>query len=185
MTSLTGAEKEPGSSYLSIQDLSASFCKMIDASFTVNGAKGVYVQRNLEWMQGQTLRPGSRRNVLRTSVKRAMKWAAAGSYIDRSPLRHMRKPASGDRKEQVVTIAQCNAHTPDARRPKILKRPLSSHCQETGCRPQESLRVGQHVDCCRGSLGVPVSEDQGQEHHGSFTLTRVALGSATRLMRTN
>jgi len=167
-------------SYLWYKDRLTSFCKMIDASFTTDELRQYHVQK---WVDARpNLASGSRRNLI-TSVKRAMKWAEEQGYIDRSPLRHMRKPAGG-RKEQVVTIAQYNALLERTKDQNL--KDLLTTTWETGCRPQESLRVeARHVDLAGGRWVFPVSESKGARTPRIVHLTRVALEIATRLIGTN
>ena len=49
-------------------------------------------------------------------------------------------------------------------------RDLLIVCWETGCRPQEALRVeGRHVDLEGGCWAFPVDEAKGKKHSGSST----------------
>jgi integrase len=89
-----------------------------------------------------------------------MKWAEELGYIDRSPLTHLKKPAAG-RKEQVVSAAQYQAlldRTADQEFKDLL-----SVTWETGCRPQESLRVeARHVDLIGNRWMFPASESKNK-----------------------
>ena len=118
-----------------------SFCKTIPADLAVDHLKPHHVQK---WVDGYPveLKSGSRRNLI-ASVKRAMKWAEEQGYIDRSPITHMRKPGCG-RKELVVTPEQYQALLDRTKEESF--KDLCAVTWETGCRPQESLRVeARHV----------------------------------------
>lgn len=154
-----------------------SFCKSIDATLTVEQLKPHQVQK---WVDSQTgLAPGSRRNCI-TAMKRAMKWAEELGYIDRSPLRHMKKPAAG-RREQVVTTQQYQAVLDRTADQEF--KDLVTVTWETGCRPQESLRVeARHVDLVGGRWMFPASESKGKHMPRVIYLTPKALEITKRLM---
>jgi hypothetical protein len=123
------------------RDRLQSFCGRIPATLTVNDLKPFHVQ---QWVDSQShLAAGSRRNLI-ASVKRAMRWAEELGYIDRSPIAHMKKPRCG-RKEQIVSAVEFQAlldHTADEQFKDLLVVSW-----ESGCRPQESLRIeARHVD---------------------------------------
>ena len=153
-----------------------SFCKTIDAAMTVADLKPHHVNK---WVDSQTaLAAGSRRNCI-TAIKRAMKWAEESGYIERSPLRYMKKPAGG-RKEQVVTAAQYKvllARTNDQEFKDLL-----TVTWETGCRPQESLRVeARHVDLNGGRWLFPASESKNKRTPRVVYLTPTALKITSQL----
>jgi integrase len=153
-----------------------SFCKTIDAAMTIDQLKPHHVQ---SWVDSQpSLAPGSRRNLI-TAAKRSMKWAEELGYIDRSPLRHMKKPAAG-RREQVVTTAQYQALL-DRTEDQAFKD-LLTVSWETGCRPQESLRVeARHVDLAGGRWMFPASESKNKRTPRVVYLTPKALEITRRL----
>ena len=141
-----------------------SFCKTIPPELTADQLKPHHVQK---WVDGYAvpLASGSRRNPI-ASIKRAMKRAEEQGYIDRSPLVHMRKPGCG-RKEQVVSPAQYEALL--ARTMDQAFRDLITATCETGCRPQESLRVeGRHVDLVGERWVFPQSESKGKKRLASL-----------------
>jgi len=157
-----------------------SFCQAIPASLTVEQLKPHHVQ---SWVDSQTgLASGSRRNLI-TAVKRAFSWAEELGYIDRTPLAHMKKPAAGKR-EQIVTTAQYDAvlhRTPDQ-----AFKDLVTVTWETGCRPQESLRVeARHVDLVGGRWVLPASESKGKRIPRVIYLTPKALEITKRVMQAN
>ncbi len=125
------------------------------------------------------LKSGSCRNLI-ASTKRAMKWAEEQGYIDRSPLTHMKKPCGG-RKELVVTPEQYLALL-DRYKDQNFKD-LLTITWETGCRPQESLRVEvRHVDLTGARWFFPASESKGRKIPRVVYLTPTALEITKRLM---
>jgi integrase len=164
--------------YIWYRDRLNSFVATIDPSLTVDQLKPHHVQK---WVDnyGVPLKSGSRRNLI-ASIKRAMKWAEEQGYIDRSPLTHMKKPACG-RKEQVVSPEQFAELV--ARYKDENFRDLLTVTWETGCRPQESLRVeARHVDLAGSRWVFPSSESKGKRIPRVVYLTPAALEITKRLM---
>ena len=158
-----------------------SFVQTIPAELTTDQFKPHHVQK---WVDGYPveLASGSRRNLI-ASVKRTMHWAEEQGYVDRSPLAHMRKPACG-RKEQVVTPAQYQALL-DRTKDQGFKD-LVTATWETGCRPQESLRVeARHVDLTGERWVFPPSEAKGKRTPRVVYLTPTSLDITRRLMKTH
>lgn len=155
-----------------------SFCKTIDPTLTLDQLRPHHVQK---WVDnyGVPLASGSRRNLI-SAVKRAMKWAEEQGYIERSPLAHMKKPGCG-RKEQVVSLAEFEALL--ARYDDQEFKDLLTVTWETGCRPQESLRVeARHVDLKAGRWVFPASESKGKRTPRVVYLTPKAVEITKRLM---
>lgn len=96
-----------------------------------------------EWLDGMDVSNGTRRNYGR-SIKRCLRWAKRQGYIDRNPIADLELPRGGKR-ETVVKEEEFErllALTSDEE-----FRDLLIVTWETGCRPQESLRVeARHVD---------------------------------------
>lgn len=85
----------------------------------------------------------SRRNYLRT-VKRCLKWALQQGYIDENPIAHLEVP-NAERKELVITLDEFERLLPFVIDDNFAE--LIWVTWETGCRPQELLRVeANHVD---------------------------------------
>jgi integrase/recombinase XerD len=73
-----------------------------------------------------------------------MRWAEQQGYVERSPIAHMEKPAAGKR-EIVVPQAEFDRILAITRDRAF--RDLLITTWQSGCRPQESLRVeARHVD---------------------------------------
>jgi integrase/recombinase XerC len=160
------------------KDRLESFCKTIEPALASDEMKPHHVQK---WVDNYpvTLADGSRRNLI-AAVKRGMKWAEEQGYIDRSPIAHMKKPACG-RKEQVITAAQYQAML-DRTKDEDFKN-LLTVTWETGCRPQESLRVeARHVDLAGSRWVFPASEAKGKRIPRIIYLTPKAVEITKRLM---
>ncbi len=101
----------------------------------------------------------SRRNYFR-SIKRCLKWAMKQGYISSDPLDHLEVPGA-DRKEAIVSVEQYGQLLSLIRDPGL--RDLVVTTWETGCRPQESLRVeARHVDLKHFRWVFPKSEAKGK-----------------------
>ena len=96
-----------------------------------------------QWIDEMDVSRGTKRNYCR-SIKRCMRWAKKQGHIDLNPIADLEQPKGGKR-EVVVTQGEFD---------EILSltvddtfRDLLIVTWETGCRPQESLRVeSRHVD---------------------------------------
>jgi integrase len=153
------------------------FLDAVPPDLTVEQFKPFHVQK---WIDGYPkLSSGSKRNYCR-SIMRAMKWAEEQGLVERSPLAHFRKPPGGH-KELVVTPDQFKA---------LLDRYDDQEFQdlltvtwETGCRPQESLRVeARHVDLAGSRWVFPASESKGKKIPRVVYLTPKALEISKRLI---
>ena len=101
-----------------------------------------------QWLDGmKDLTSGTKRNYCR-SIKRVLRWAHQQGNIESNPIVHLEQPKAG-RREQVVTADEFQ---------ELMKlipdhsfRDLLTITWETGCRPQESLRVeARHIEAiCR------------------------------------
>jgi integrase len=161
------------------KDRLESFCGTIDPALTADDLRPHHVQK---WVDNYAvpLKSGSRRNLI-ASVKRAMKWSEEQGYIEHSRIAHMKKPGCG-RKEQVVTPEQFKALIDRYDDQQFLD--LLTVTWETGCRPQESLRVeARHVDVAGSRWVFPASESKGKKIPRVVYLTPKALEISQRLMK--
>lgn len=154
------------------------FCNAIPSDLTVGQLKPHHVQT---WVDShKTLSTGSKRNFCR-AVLRAMHWAEEQGYIARTPLPHFRKPAAG-RREQVVSAGEYAAILGHCKDQNF--RDLLTVSWETGCRPQESLRVeARHVDVANARWVFPASEAKGSRKPRIVYLPPIALEITLRLMK--
>ena len=124
----------------------------------------------------------SRRNYLRT-IKRCLSWAVRQGYLDKNPLAALEVP-SGERKEFAIAQEQYEE--------------LLSYCQEenfrnlvvitweTGCRPQELLRVeARHVDPANQRWVFPQKESKGKRAPRIVYLSEHAMKVTAKLMAAN
>jgi integrase len=108
-----------------------------------------------KWAGLPHLAQTSRRNLIR-SVKRALKWAVAQGYIETNPIAHMEVPG-GQAREVYITPEEFNKLLDYVVDPAFAD--LLTVTYETGCRPQESLRVeARHVDIAKCRWVFPPSE---------------------------
>jgi integrase len=112
-----------------------------------------------EWIDGMAnIASGTKRNYCR-AIKRAMRWAKRLGYLDTNPIADMELPKAGKRE---TVISQADFDTLLARVPDRAFRDLLITTWETGCRPQESLRVeARHVDLTNSRWVFPASEAKG------------------------
>ena len=95
------------------------------------------------WANSYGLSVTSRRNYLR-SVKRCLKWARRQGYIDHDPIADLEVP-SGEHREVAIDDIEFARLLTYVRNDAL--RDLLIVTWQTGCRPQESLRVeARHVD---------------------------------------
>ncbi len=148
------------------------------ADLRVDDIRPFHVQR---WVDGYPhLSKTSRRNHMR-SVKRCVKWAVTQGYLDRNPLQLLSIP-TGERKEVLVTEDEYERVLQFARPDSL--RDLLTTTWETGCRPQESLRVeARHVDVPNQRWVIPPSEAKGEKMTRIVYLTDKAFEITWRLMR--
>ncbi len=111
-----------------------------------------------QWIDAMELSSGSKRNYCR-SVKRAVRWAKQQGYIDLNPIGEMVEPRCG-RRETVISQVQFDQLLSLV--PEESFRDLLVTTWESGCRPQESLRVeARHVDLTASRWVFPQSEAKG------------------------
>lgn len=132
-----------------------------------------------QWIDGnERWSNGTRRNAIR-AVQRAMKWAVEQGLLDVSPVAHMKKPKGGRRE---VVLSESEFQRVLSLAPDREFRDLISVTWETGCRPQESLRVeARHVDVENSRWVFPASEAKGDLPRAVY-LTETALAITKRLM---
>jgi len=100
------------------------------------------------------------RNYFR-SIKRCVSWACKQGYIDRDPVKGLEVPA-GEHRE--VCIAKPEFEQMLSFIPEQCFRDLWEVTFQTGCRPQESLRVeARHVDIARSRWVFPIKESKGKK----------------------
>jgi integrase len=143
---------------------------------TVRDLRPFHIQ---QWLDGmKDLSSGTKRNYCR-SIKRVLRWAHQQGYVDTNPIMHLEQPKAG-RREQVVSAEEFQELM--KRIPDQNFRDLLTITWETGCRPQESLRVeARHVDLVNSRWIFGESEGKGEMLRIVY-LTDKALEITKRLM---
>jgi integrase len=125
-------------------------------TLTTSEIRPYHVQEWIDGLEGVT--SGTKRNYCRT-IKRAMRWAKRLGYIDHNPIDDMEQPKAGKRE---LVLSQEEFDGVLARVSDRCFRDLLITTWETGCRPQESLRVeARHVDLDHNRWVFPASESKG------------------------
>ncbi|WP_439621949.1 tyrosine-type recombinase/integrase [Gemmata sp.] len=103
------------------------------------------------------------------AVQRAFRWAEQQGLLDRSPIRHVEKPAA-KRREQVLNRAEFDTllgHVKDAAFREVLE-----FSWETGCRVQElRLLDASHYKPDRGRFELPPRQAKGKKRWRLIYLT--------------
>ncbi len=148
-------------------------------TLTISDLRPYHVQ---EWVDGYRLSQTSRRNYLRT-MKRCMQWALRQGYIEKHPLQDLEVPA-GERRETTVSDDEFAAILEATREDSF--RDLLIVTWETGCRPQESLRVeSRHVDAVHQRWVFPKSESKTKKGVRVVYMTPTAWQIVERLVNEN
>jgi integrase len=125
-------------------------------TLTTSEIRPYHVQEWIDALEGVT--SGTKRNYCRT-IKRAMRWAKRLGYIDHNPIEDMEQPKAGKRE---LVLSQEEFDGVLERVSDRYFRDLLITTWETGCRPQESLRVeARHVDLAHNRWVFPASESKG------------------------
>lgn len=131
-----------------------------------------------EWLDSLQLSNGSKRNYCR-AVKRCLRWATQQGYIDHNPIAHLPLPKAGKR-ETIISDAEFEEILGLVRDRSF--RDLLIVTWETGCRPQESLRVeARHIDLANQRWVFPETESKTDIPRVVY-LTDNALDITQRLM---
>ncbi len=131
------------------------------------------------WVDSYSITVTTRRNYFR-SIKRCLKWAQQQGYTDKNPIAALEVPraehrevAMEEKEFQELLSFICNSAFRD----------LVVTTWETGCRPQESLRVeARHVDTKNQRWVFPISESKMKRCVRVVYLTDTALAITKRLM---
>lgn len=131
------------------------------------------------WADSYSLSVTSRRNYLR-SVKRCLKWAKKQGYVDRNPIADLEVP-SAEQKQVAISQDEFDRICGYLRNQEFADLLIVSW--ETGCRPQESLRVeARHVDLANQRWVFHKSEAKMKRITRVVYLTDKALAIVKRLM---
>ncbi len=121
----------------------------------------------------------SKRNYIR-SVKRCLRWAVQQGLLATNPIEHLEAPGA-DRKETTVSLSEYETLISSIHDDAL--RELVITTWQTGCRPQESLRVeARHVEESRQRWVFPRSEAKGKRTPRVIYLTGEACEITRRRM---
>lgn len=124
----------------------------------------------------------SRRNYLR-SIKRCLAWAVKQGYLDKNPIAALEVP-TGERREVVISPNEYETMLSFCRDESF--RDLVIVTWETGCRPQESLRVeARHVDLANQRWIFPQKESKGKRAPRIVYLNDKALEITRKMLEHN
>ena len=146
-------------------------------SLLIDNMKPYHVQ---EWVDSKVWADGSKRNGI-AAIKRVFTWAEEQGHIIRSPIAHLKKPKCG-KKELVITREQYHTILKKSRDQQF--RDLITTHWETGCRPQESLRVeARHLDLANQRWVIQTTP--GKPDNRVVYLTDTVLEICQRLAEIN
>lgn len=110
-----------------------------------------------QWVDSYKFSQTSCRNYMR-SVERCLKWATVQGYIQSNPIEHLEVP-TGEAKDVLITPEEYQQLLTFV--PAGSFRDLIRVTWETGCRPQESLRVeARHFERAHQRWGIPANRSQ-------------------------
>jgi len=134
-----------------------------------------------DWVSEYQLSQTSRRNYLR-SVKRCYKWAKRQGYLQENPIADIEVP-SAIGKEVSLSQEEFDRLLSYVRNDGF--RELLITTWETGCRPQESLRVeARHIDIAHQRWVFPKSESKTKRKARVVYLTDTAMHiTRSRMLR--
>ena len=132
-----------------------------------------------EWVDGYDIAQTTRRNYFR-SIKRCLAWATRQGRIDKNPLEALDIPGA-ERREVYVPIEEFETLLTYVPCPRF--RDLLITTYQTGCRPQESLRViGKYVDRKNARWIFPQIKSKGKKSPRIIYLNDSALEISNRLL---
>ncbi len=131
------------------------------------------------WVDGYSFSSTSKRNYIRV-VKRCLRWATVQGYLDKNPVADLEVPVAQHR-EVAIGEEEFESLLSYVRNREF--EDLLVVTWETGCRPQELLRVeARHVDLKHQRWVFKTSESKGQRKSRVVYLTDTAMAVTTRLM---
>ena len=145
-------------------------------SMQVSALKPFHVE---EWVDGYDIAQTTRRNYFR-SIKRCLSWAKRQGRIDTNPLVALDIPGA-ERRDVYVPLDEFETLLTFVPCPRF--RDLLVTTYQTGCRPQESLRVvGEYVDAKNARWIFPQMKSKGKKSPRIIYLNDSALDISNRLL---
>ena len=130
-----------------------------------------------DWVNQYDFSVTSRRNYMR-AAKRCFKWAKKQGYLDSNPIEDLEVP-SAECREVIVEAAEFEVLKSYTRNQSLLDLMLLTW--ETGCRPQELLRVeARHVDMKNQRWVFHKSESKGKRISRVVYMSDVAMAIVRR-----
>lgn len=160
--------------YVSYKKRILSFTEYLQSvglsAITVEGLKRLHIT---EWVDSHpNWNPGMRRGMM-GAVQRALNWAVDWDIIDRSPIAKLEKPAQG--KRETVISEEEYQEILDHNRCQDFED-LVITAWETGCRPQELIRVeAPNTDLKGGRWLFQLTKSKGKKKVRVVNLTERAL----------
>lgn len=134
------------------------------------------------WIDAYDFSVTSRRNYMRV-VKRCMNWAVKQGLLSFNPVAALELPA-GDNREIAFSESDFEQLVKLIRNPTLIDLVVTTW--ETGCRPQESLRVeARHVDAQHRRWVIPRRESKTKDLTRVVYLNEKAFEITSRLTRLN
>lgn len=157
------------------RDRLQDFSRHVGRDLTISRMRPFHVQQWVDSKPGWS--SGSRRNAI-AAVKRVFAWAEEQGYVDRSPIARLKKPRCS--KKDVIVPPEHYEEMLRLTRDEEF-RDLLTVTWETGCRPQESLRVeARHVERTNQRWVIP--ETPGKPDNRVVYMTDKAMRITERLM---
>jgi integrase len=133
------------------------------------------------WVDSYELATTSQRNFIR-AVKCCLRWALRHGYVERNPIAYLTAP-SAEAREIVYSQEEFDQLLSSVQNDDLID--LLHVTWETGCRPQESLRVeARHVDLKNQRWVIPKSESKTKRMVRIVYLTDRAFAITRRRMLT-
>ena len=131
-----------------------------------------------EWVDGYDIAQTTRRNYFR-SIKRCLSWATRQGRIEKNPIEALDIPGA-ERRDVYVPLDEFETMLTFVPCPRF--RDLLIATYQTGCRPQESLRVvGEYVDDKNARWIFPLMKSKGKKSPRIIYLNDAALAISSRL----
>jgi integrase len=172
---LAWCEKNRPQSYDWYADRLKEFARTINEGLSVSDLKPHHAEAWIETKRSS----GHKLGCLR-AINRAFNWGVRQGHIAANPIKYMEKPVAESRAAHVFTEADFNellSHVKD-----VQFRDLLIFSRETGCRPQEVVRIeARHLELDQDRCVFPAREAKGKRRDRVIYITPNAKVIAARL----
>ena len=156
-----------------------SFVDYLATRYAALTADSVQPHHVTEWLNAHPTWSSTTRRASIIAVQRFFSWAEKMGYVRNSPMRSLEKPPANSR-DRIVSLAEYN---------NILAILIDEEFQdlvtaawETGCRPQELLKIAaRHIDRKNKRWILPPKESKGKKRPRIIYLTERAWKITERL----